>query len=117
MKIKLFIVAGLIVSFVFCLAGCKPAKRKKIEKQKPAVTVKKPEPQKAITKYYEKILQREPKTTQDYMSVGFAHYYFGRIKEARENYEKARELYQTQGDQESVREVEGYLNLLKQQKR
>lgn len=113
MKIKVLTIVVLIGGFAILCAGCKPAKKKQPEQKDSHVKIKEPKPEKAISKYYQKILQFEAKSAEDYMSVAFAHYYFGKIDQAEKSYKKAQELYQSRGDQESAEEVGKYLELLR----
>ncbi|MCQ9206080.1 MAG: hypothetical protein NG737_07200 [Omnitrophica bacterium] len=113
MKIKVFTIVALIGGFVVLCPGCKPAKKKQSKQKNFQVNIKEPRPEKAISKYYQKILRLEAKSAEDYMNIAFAHYYFGKIDQAEKSYKKAQELYQSRGDQESAEEVGKYLELLR----
>lgn len=113
MKIKVLVIVALLGGLIILCPGCKPAKKKQSEQKNYQTNIKEPRPEKAISKYYQKILQLEAKSAEDYMSVAFAHYYFGKIDQAKKSYKKAQELYQSRGDRESAEEVGKYLELLR----
>lgn len=103
------IFVGGVLSFSF---GCSSKKDTKSEESNQIENViNEPEPEKAIAKYYRKFLQIKPVTPEDYMNKGFAHYYFGDLQKAKENYNEALKQYRVAQDKESAKEVMKYLKL------
>ncbi|MDD3296164.1 MAG: hypothetical protein PHU64_02270 [Candidatus Omnitrophica bacterium] len=60
--------------------------------------------------YYQGVLEAEAQTAEDYMAKGFANSYFDRPLEARENFQRAQEIYEAAGDKENARTAQGYVD-------
>ena len=63
-------------------------------------------------KYYQQTLNLDPNFGKGYYNLGFAYKSLGQYQKARENWLKAKELLQSQGDYEGIELVEKELNLL-----
>lgn len=67
--------------------------------------------QKAIENY-KKSIQIDPSYADGYYGLGIVYISLGQKQKAKENLQKAKSIFQEQGDEASARMVEQYLNQL-----